>query len=108
MYPKNPQLEHLHFLKTPEEFNNMYESWGEGAFQTKITLGDYICSDLAKRYLSFFSYYKHCFREHPLLHEDVTSTLKEISQENKSAKDCHCLKCTQALPPIYLKLFRNN
>lgn len=46
-------LKHLRWLKTTKDINKAFPVWGLGCFQVKITMGDYLCSEMAGRYLRY-------------------------------------------------------
>ena len=92
----DPKLKHLRYIKTTEQLNKVFPLWGTGTFQIKITLGDYLCSEMAKRYLRFFK--KHgdfFFEENPLKDDSVRGILEEMVFQNHKAEDClvECSYC---------------
>ncbi len=98
-----PGAEHLRYIRTVEELNKIFSLWGLGTFQVKITGGDYLCSEMAKRYIRFFDKWSdEYFVEHPLNREDVREIVEEIAVENHKAKNClaECLYCTKSVPVI--------
>ena len=49
----DPDQAHLRYIKTVKQWNKAFKLWSSGQFQVKITLGDYLCSEMAKRYIQF-------------------------------------------------------
>jgi len=45
----DPDQAHLRYIKTVKQWNNAFKLWGSDQFQVKITLGDYLCSEMARQ-----------------------------------------------------------
>ena len=85
---RDPEQKHLRYIKTVEDFDKTFPVWGTGAFQVKITLGDYLCSEMARRYLAFFDAYGDYFIENPMDDDYVKGICEEMSQEEHKAENC--------------------
>lgn len=89
----DPSQEHLRRFDTPEKLEAAICFLERGTFQVKITLGDYLCSEMARRYLRFIE-------KHPELLElpddYVMSILREKATTNERAEEClvGCPFCT--------------
>jgi hypothetical protein len=83
-----PGLAHLRYIKTVEDLNETFPSWGLGTFQVKITLGDYLCSAMAQKYRDFFTKHENYFFENPLDDNDVREIIEEKIKEYKRAEEC--------------------
>ena len=93
----DPELKHLRYIDTVGQLNKIFPQWGLGTFQVKITLGDYLCSEMARRYLAFFE--KHgdrYFEKNPVNDGYILEILNETAQEGKKAESCgvECPFCT--------------
>ncbi len=77
---------HLRYLKTVKQWNNAFKLWGSGQFQVKITLGDYLCSEMAKRYIRFIEAHEELFVTLP--DEHVWFILQEKAETNEKAEEC--------------------
>jgi hypothetical protein len=82
----DPGQAHLRYLKTVKQWNNAFELWGSGQFQVKITLGNYLCSEMAKRFIRFVEEHKDFFEELP--DEYVMSILKVSAETEHKAESC--------------------
>jgi|GEM_PF-2109406 len=82
----DPGQAHLRYLKTVEQWNNTFKLWGSGQFQVKITLGDYLCSEMARRYIQFLEVHGDLFVEYP--DDYVMSILKETAKTEEKAEEC--------------------
>jgi len=82
----DPGQAHLRYLNTVKQWNNAFKLWGSGQFQVKITLGDYLCSEMARRYIQFLEAHRDLFVEYP--DNYVMSTLQEKAQINEKAEEC--------------------
>lgn len=84
----DPDLKHLRYIKTTDQLNKCFPLWGLGCFQVKITLGDYLCSEMARRYLEFFDTHGDHFIENPMDDEYVRSIVEETAAGKKKAESC--------------------
>lgn len=82
---------HLRYIKTVKEWDKVFPVWSTGTFQIKITLGDYLCSEMARRYLEFVEKLRNEFIEFP--DNYVISILQETARENRIAEECNCKSC---------------
>ncbi len=82
----DPDQAHLRYIKTVKQWNNAFKLWGSGQFQVKITLGDYLCSEMAKRYIRFVEEHTDFFEKLP--DEYVMSILKETAKTEHKAESC--------------------
>jgi hypothetical protein len=89
----DPEQAHLRYIKTVKDFNDHFPIWGAGTFQVKITLGDYLCSEMARRYILFIGNNSDLFVELPS--DYVIEILQETAQEEHMAKSClvNCPYC---------------
>lgn len=93
----NPELEHLRHIKNIKQLNEVFPAWGLGTFEVKITLGDYLCSEMARRYIKFFKTYGCLFfKENPVDDPYILELLEEAAKENHKAKNCavNCPYCS--------------
>ncbi|MDP2217159.1 MAG: hypothetical protein Q8J68_07740 [Methanolobus sp.] len=86
----DPNQIHLRYIKTIEDWNRCLPVFAVGTFQVKITLGDYLCSEMARRYIGFIERSKDLFEELP--DDYVMSILKEKASVNEIATEC-LVKC---------------
>lgn len=88
--------EHLRIYDTPEKMEKAL-GWfvKRGLFTVKITLGDYLCSEMARRYLRFIEKHRDLFQELP--NDYVISILREKAKTNEKAEDClvNCPFCRE-------------
>lgn len=91
----NPEQKHLRYIKTVRDWNKAFPMWGTGTFQVKITLGDYLCSEMAERYLNFLQRHKKLFVEYP--DDYVIEILEQEAAYEHKAKEClvDCPYCKQ-------------
>jgi|SRR5665811_547143 len=84
---------HLRYIKTVKQWNNAFKLWGSGQFQVKITLGDYLCSEMAKRYIQFLEAHGDLFVDYP--DDNVMSILRETAETEHKAESClvECQYC---------------
>jgi hypothetical protein len=101
-----PELEHLCYIKSVSDLNKVFPLWGTGTFQVKITLGDYLCSEMARRYLTFFDAHGDHFKKNPIADDYVRSLCEDEAKEEHRAEDCS-VKCVYCFPPLHDKEDRN-
>ena len=91
----DPKLKHLQYIKTTKQLDKIFPFWGLGCFQVKITLGDYLCADMASRYLRFFDKYGKYFKKNPI-DDYVREILEQTIQDGEKAESClvECPSCT--------------
>jgi hypothetical protein len=91
----DPELVHLRYIKTTEELNKIFPQWGLGTFQVKITLGDYLCSEMARRYLKFFKKHHDLFARNSLNDKYVRKILEDTAEKEDKAEEClaKCIYC---------------
>ena len=82
----DPGQAHLRHLKTVKQWNNVFKLWGSGQFQVKITLGDYLCSEMARRYIQFLEAHGDLFVDYP--DDYVMSILRETAETEEKAEEC--------------------
>ena len=82
----DPGQEHLRIYDAPEKLAEAIIFFGLGTFQVKITLGDYLCSEMARRYIGFIEKHRDLFTE--LSDDYVMSILREKAETNEKAEDC--------------------
>ncbi len=82
----DPDKAHLRYIKKVKQWNNAFKLWGSGQFQIKITLGDYLCSEMARRYIQFLEAHEDLFVDYP--DDYVMSILQEKAQINEKAEEC--------------------
>lgn len=82
---------HLRTYNTVEKWEGALYSSKRGLFITKITLGDYLCSEMARRYLKFIKRHSDLFIKLP--DKYVMSILKEKAKINEKATECNCKFC---------------
>lgn len=82
----DPKQAHLRYIKTVDDWNKSFKNWGPGTFQVKITLGDYLCSEMARRYIRFVEEHEELFVTLP--DEHVWSILQEKAETNERAEEC--------------------
>ena len=82
---------HLRTYNTVEKWEGALYSSKRGLFITKITLGDYLCSEMARRYLKFIKRHSDLFIKLP--YKYVMSILKEKAKINEKATECNCKFC---------------
>ena len=89
------KLIHLRYIKTISDLNKCFPLWGSGTFQVKITLGDYLCSEMARRYLKFFDEYGDHFIKNPMKDSYVRSIIEDEAKEEHRAESCmvNCPYC---------------
>ena len=94
----DPEQAHLRYLKTVKDWNNAFKLWGSGQFQVKISMGDYLCSEMARRYLAFLEQHGNLFVTLPSEYE--MSIINETAASGDIAEDClvNCPKCKAAKP----------
>lgn len=85
-FHKDEKQAHLRYIKTVEDYENTFKNWGRGTFQVKITLGDYLCSEMARRYIRFIETSKDLFVKLP--DDYVMSILREKETTNEKATEC--------------------
>jgi len=81
----DPGQERLRVYDTPEKLAKAVIFLRLGTFQVKITLGDYLCSEMARRYLRFIERHPDIFVKLP---DYVMSILREKAAVNEKAEDC--------------------
>jgi len=93
----DPRQEHLRYIKTVQDWNENFPIWGVGCFQVKITLGDYLCSEMAKRYITFLNSHPDLFVTLPSDYE--MEVLTEAASEEHKATSClvECPYCVSVL-----------
>ena len=77
---------HLRIYDTPEKIEGAIGWFKRGSFVVKITMGDYLCSEMARRYIRFIWEHRNLFKELPDRH--VLSILGEKAETNEKAKSC--------------------
>lgn len=77
---------HMRGYDTPEKLEDAIIFLGRGTFQVKISLGDYLCSEMARRYLRFIEKHPGLFAKLP--DDYVMSILREKAAVNERAEDC--------------------
>ena len=82
----DPGQAHLRYLKTVKQWNNAFKLWCSGQFQVKITLGDYLCSEMARRYIQFLEAHGDLFVDYP--DDYVMSILRETAETEDKAEEC--------------------
>lgn len=83
---------HLRIYNTVEKWEGAFSGISKrGLFITKITLGDYLCSEMARRYLKFIKNHSDLFIKLP--DKYVMSILKEKAKTNEKVSDCNCKFC---------------
>src|SRR3972149_3457581 len=82
----DPEQAHLRYIKTVGDWNKTFKNWGPGTFQVKITLGDYLCSEMARRYIRFVEAHEELFVTLP--DEHVWFILQEKAETNEKAEEC--------------------
>ncbi|HWQ96399.1 MAG TPA: hypothetical protein VN368_03390 [Candidatus Methylomirabilis sp.] len=82
----DPEQSHLRYIKTVGDWNKTFRNWGPGTFQVKITLGDYLCSEMARRYTRFVEAHEELFVNLP--DENVWFILQEKAETNEKAEEC--------------------
>lgn len=80
---------HLRVFKQPEQLESDICFLRRGTFQVKITLGDYLCSEMAKRYLLFIKEHRKLLDP---LSDNVMKLLREKAKTRHKAEDC-LVKC---------------
>lgn len=93
----DPKSKHLRYIKTVSDFNKAFPIWRIGTFQVKITLGDYLCSEMARRYLRFFDKYGDIyFIDNPVKDDYIRDILEDTARKNLKARSClvKCPGCT--------------
>lgn len=90
---RDKQQEHLRYIKTVEDWGKCFPMYAVGCFQVKITLGDYLCSEMAKRYLAFLDKHSDVFEKLPGAYE--RSILKDTARTKRKAESClvECAFC---------------
>jgi len=88
---------HLSYIKTVKQYNKNFPLWGSGCFQVKLTLGDYICSEMARRYIAFLNEHRDLFVKFPSDYE--MEILQEAAAEEHKATSClvGCPYCQSVL-----------
>jgi hypothetical protein len=82
----DPEQAHLRYIRTVSDWNKTFKIWRAGTFQVKITLGDYLCSEMAKRYIRFVEEHEKLFVKLP--DEHVWFILQEKAETNEKAEEC--------------------
>jgi hypothetical protein len=98
--PGDPLRVHLRHVKTVQDWNkNSPTCWNLGCFEVKITLGDYLCSEMAKRYIKFLNSHPDLFVEFPPDH--VMQILIEAARKKHKATSClvECPYCASVMQP---------
>lgn len=78
--------ERLRKFDTPEKLEDAVVFLRRGTFQVKITLGDYLCSEMARRYLRLIEGHPDLFAKP--LDDYVMSILRETARTNERAEEC--------------------
>jgi hypothetical protein len=93
----DPRQEHLRYIKTVQDWNENFSLWAQGCFQVKLTLGDYLCSEMARRYIAFLNKHRDLFVEFPSDYE--MEVLQEAAVEEHKATSClvECPYCKSVL-----------
>lgn len=81
-------LKHLRWIKTTRQLDKTFPLWGLGCWQVKVTSGDYLCSDMAERYLRFFDKYAHLFEENPLDSGGARGEVESMTGIGHIADEC--------------------
>lgn len=76
----------LRIYDTPKKIEGAIEWLKRGVFAVKITLGDYLCSEMAKRYLRLIKKHQNLFQELPDRY--VMSILEKEAATNEKAESC--------------------
>ncbi len=82
----DPKQAHLRYIKTVGDWNKTFKNWGPSTFQVKITLGDYLCSEMARRYIRFIEAHEELFVKLP--DENIWFILQEKAETNEKAEEC--------------------
>lgn len=83
---------HSRIYNTVEKWEGAFSGISKrGLFITKITLGDYLCSEMARRYLKIIKRHSDLFIKLP--DKYVMSILKEKAKLNEKATECNCKFC---------------
>ncbi len=82
----DPEQSHLRYIKTVDDWNKYLPVWAQGRFQVKITMGDYLCSEMARRYIKFVEAHEELFVKLP--DENVWFILQEKAETNEKAEEC--------------------
>ncbi len=82
----DPKQAHLRYIRTVGDWNKTFRIWGIGTFQVKITLGDYLCSEMAGRYIRFIEVHEELFVTLP--DENIWFILQEKAEINEKAEEC--------------------
>lgn len=102
----NPGQEHLRYIKTVDDFNKTFSLWGVGTFQVKITFGDYLCSEMARRYLKFFDEFgDKYFIENPVKDDYIRGILEDVAGQAHKTSSCS-VKCLWCRTPLARKTRR--
>ena len=94
---RHPAQAHLRYIQTVEDWNNTFPIWSVGTFQVKITLGDYLCGEMAKRYLSFLKHHPDLFEELPSDYE--MEILQDAAKSRRKATNC-LVECPSCKPTL--------
>lgn len=91
----DPDQAHLRYIQTVRAWNDNFPIWGTGTFQVKITMGDYLCSEMAKRYLEFIRKHYYLFEKEPDI--EVMGILEEQAKVPHKADEClvECKYCKE-------------
>lgn len=87
---RDPGQEHLRYIKTVHDWNENFSFLAQGCFQVKLTLGDYLCSEMAYRYIAFLNKHGDLFVKLPSDFE--MEVLQEVATEQHRATSC-LVKC---------------
>ncbi len=82
----DPKQTYLRYIKTVDDWNKYLPVWAQGKFQVKITMGDYLCSEMARRYIKFVEAHEELFVKKP--DEHVWFILQEKAETNEKAEEC--------------------
>jgi hypothetical protein len=90
----------LRCIHTVQDWNEKFPTQGVGCFKVKILGDDYLCSEMAKRYINFLNSYPDLFEMFPS--DYIMEILAQAANEEHQATAC-AVKCPYCASVIQSK-----